>query len=22
METIVNQGTVYCSHSDRAWKLS
>jgi len=22
METIVNQRTVYCSHSGRAWKLS
>jgi len=22
METIVNQRTVYCSLSDRAWKLS
>jgi len=22
METIVNQRTVYCSHSDWAWKLS
>jgi len=22
METIVNQCTVYCSLSDRAWKLS